>query len=132
MVLNGAGAVPKWKVVDGVERKLQRFITNLVPANSYQEHMAGDDRHLPYLGQMSMLEVEPQQDLLVDSEDLSSCFNLFTLPPQWAGMMTFAKDQKSWVAMNVVPMGWLNSVSLMQTVVRTLVFKESGIPETSD
>ena len=58
-------------------------------------------------------------------------------------MMTFAKqvsskvfggpaDQKSWVAMNVVCMGWLNSVSLMQTVVRTLVFKESGIPETSE
>ena len=64
MVLNGAGAVPKWKMVNGVECKLQRFITNLVPANSYQEHMAGDDKHLPYLGQMSMLEVEPQQDLL--------------------------------------------------------------------
>ena len=85
--------MPKWKVVDGVERRLQRFITNLVPANSYQEHMAGDDQHLPCLGQMSMLEVELHQDLLVDSEDLSSCFNLFTLPPQWAGMMTFASSK---------------------------------------
>lgn len=143
MVLNGAGAVPKFKQVDGREVRLQRFISNLVPSNSYQDHMAGDDRHLPYLGQLAMLEVEPECELLVDSEDLTSCFNLFTLPPQWAGMMTFAKQvpstvfggppgQMSWVGMNVVPMGWINSVSLMQTVVRHLVFVESGIPMSSE
>lgn len=142
LVLNGAGAVPKYKMIDGREVKLQRFISNLVPANSFQDHMAGDARHLPYLGQMAMLEVEPQQDVLIDSEDLTSCFNLFTLPPQWAGLMTFEKQvssevfggppgQLSWVAMNVVPMGWINSVALMQTVLRTLVFKESEIPYDS-
>ena len=143
MVLNGAGAVPKFKQVEGREVRLQRFISILVPSNSYQDHMAGDDRHLPYLGQLSMLELEPGTDLLVDSEDLTSCFNLFTLPPQWAGMMTFAKqvpssvfggspDCLSWVGMNVVPMGWINSVSLMQTVVRHLVFVESEIPLESE
>lgn len=85
MVLNGAGAVPKFKVIDGCEVKLQRFISVLVPSNSYQDHMPGDDRHLPYLGQISMLEVEEGQELLIDSEDLTSCFNLFSLPPEWAG-----------------------------------------------
>eukprot|EP00435_Cladocopium_sp_Y103_P039769 s532_g10.t1 len=105
--------------------------------------MPGDDRHLPYLGQISMLEVEDNEEMLIDSEDLTSCFNLFSLPPQWAGLMTFAKqvpssifggspDQMSWVGMSVVPMGWINSVSLMQTVVRQLVFVESGIPLESE
>ena len=81
MVLNGAGAVPKYKMVEGQETRLQRFISFLVPANTYQDHMAGDDRHLPYLGQLAMLEVEPGQDLLIDNEDLTSCFTLFSLPP---------------------------------------------------
>ena len=143
LVLNGAGAVPKYKCVDGREVRLQRFISVLVPSNTYQDHMAGDDKHLPYLGQLAMVEVEPEQEVLVDSEDLTSCFNLFTLPEEWGGLMTFAKqvpssvfggspDQKSWVAMNVVRMGWINSVSLMQTVVRQLVFVESKIPCSSE
>eukprot|EP00435_Cladocopium_sp_Y103_P023053 s2813_g5.t1 len=143
LILNGAGAVPKFKVIDGVEKRLQRFISILVPSNSYQEHMPGDDRHLPYLGQLSMIELSETQELLIDSEDLTSCFNLFSLPREWSGMMTFSKqvssavfggspDQKSWVGMSVVPMGWINSVSLMQTVVRQLVFVESGIPFSSE
>ena len=143
LVLNGAGAVPKYKCVEGHEVRLQRFISILVPSNTYQDHMAGDDRHLPYLGQLAMVEVEPDQEVLVDSEDLTSCFNLFSLPREWGGLMTFAKqvpasvfggspDEKSWVGMNVVPMGWINSVSLMQTVVRQLVFVESGIPFASE
>ena len=143
MVLNGAGAVPKYKIIGGEEKKLQRFISILVPSNSYQDHMPGDDRHLPYVGQISMLQLEEGENLIVDSEDLTSCFNLFELPPEWGGMMTFSKQvsskvfggpagKMSWVAMKVVPMGWINSVSLMQSVVRTLVFEESDIPVTSE
>ena len=143
LVLNGAGAVPKYKVIGGEEKKLQRFISILVPSNTYQDHMPGDDRHLPYVGQLSMLQLEDGEDLLIDSEDLTSCFNLFELPPSWGGLMTFSKQvsskifggpagEKSWVCMNVVPMGWINSVSLMQSVVRTLVFEESQIPESSE
>eukprot|EP00435_Cladocopium_sp_Y103_P072435 s132_g40.t1 len=95
LVLNGAGAVPKYKVINGQEVKLQRFISILVPSNSYQEHMPGDDRHLPYLGQLSMVELGEGQEILIDSEDLTSCFNLFSLPPEWAGMMTFSKQVSS-------------------------------------
>ena len=80
LVLNGAGAVPKYKKVNGRETRLQRFISVLVPSNSYQDHIEGDDTHWPYLGQLAMVEVEPDQDILVDSEDLASCFNLFSLP----------------------------------------------------
>ena len=146
LILNGAGAVPKMKVIGGHERKLQRFISILAPGSTYQQCIPGDDRRLPYLGQLSMLELESGEVLLCDSEDLTSCFHLSELPKQWGGLMTFAKQvpvvpasvfrrapgEMTWVAMSAVPMGLINSVSLMQTVVRTLVFKEGSIPESSE
>eukprot|EP00435_Cladocopium_sp_Y103_P059381 s905_g21.t1 len=131
------------KMIGGEEKSLQRFISILVPSNTYQAHMVADDAHLPYLGQMAMLEVDEDEEMLVDSEDLVSCFNLFRLPRKWAGFCTFAKkvrssifggppDEMSYVGLRVVPMGWINSVSLMQTVVRRLVFGLSRIPATSE
>eukprot|EP00435_Cladocopium_sp_Y103_P071663 s228_g38.t1 len=142
-ILNGAGAVKKVKVIGGEEKTLQRFISILVPSNTYQAHMVADDAHLPYLGQMAMLEIDTDEEVLIDSEDLVSCFNLFRLPPQWAGYCAFSKQVKSsvfggspsdlsYVGMRVVPMGWINSVSLMQTVVRRLVFGLSRVPESSE
>eukprot|EP00435_Cladocopium_sp_Y103_P066076 s738_g28.t1 len=105
--------------------------------------MVADDAHLPYLGQMSMMEVDVDEQVLIDSEDLVSCFNLFRLPRKWAGMCTFSKkvrasvfggaaDEMAYVGLQVVPMGWINSVSLMQTVVRRLVFGLSRVPESSE
>ena len=105
--------------------------------------MPGDDIHLPYLGQMSMMEIDEDEEVLSDSEDLVSCFNLFRLPPKWGGFTAFNKkvsarvfggpaNEMVYVGMTVVPMGWLNSVALMQTVVRSLVFGMSQVPETSE
>ena len=142
-IVNGAGGVKKLKKIGGEERELQRFISILVPSNSYQKNMPGDDEHLPYLGQMAMLEIDVDEDVLIDSEDLTSCFNLFRVPPKWSSYFAFAKKVSArvfggdpgemvYVGMSVVPMGWINSVSLMQTVVRTLVFSRSKIPEDSE
>ena len=142
-VVNGAGAVKKVKKIGGEERELQRFISILVPSNSYQRNMPGDDDHLPYLGQMAMMEVDIDEDVLIDSEDLTSCFNLFRVPPKWSAYFAFAKkvsarvfgghrDEMVYVGMSVVPMGWINSVALMQTVVRSLVFTRSRVPEDSE
>jgi len=142
-VLNGAGGVRKVKQVGGEEKLLQRFISILVPSNTYQLHMPGHDCHLPYLGQMAMMQVDEDEEVLIDSEDLTSCFNLFRLPDEWLGYSAFAKQvsgavfgraesERAFVGMRVVPMGWINSVALMQTVVRTLVFGMSGIPEASE
>ena len=143
MVLNGAGGVKKVKAVGGVSKTLQRFISILVPSNTYQRHMPGDDVHLPYLGQMSMMEIDEDEEVLIDSEDLTSCFNLFRLPKAWSGMSVFAKrvsarvfggpaTEMTYVGMAVVPMGWINSVALMQTVVRSLVFGLSKVPSDSE
>ena len=142
-IVNGAGGVKKVKKIGGEEKELQRFISILVPSNTYQKNMPGDDDHLPYLGQMAMMEVDIDEDVLIDSEDLTSCFNLFRVPPKWSAYFAFAKKVNAdifggpkgemvYVGMSVVPMGWINSVALMQTVVRTLVFGRSKVPEDSE
>jgi len=82
-VLNGAGGVRKLKKIGGEERQMQRFISNLIPANEYHTLLSGGDRYLPYLGQLTLLEQTEEETYLVDSEDFCSCFNLFTLPDSW-------------------------------------------------
>ena len=141
MVLNGAGAVRKTKVIDGQEVVLQRFISNLIPSNQYQKHILGGDKHLPYLGQLTLLGED--QTFLIDSEDFTSCFNLFTLPEAWSPLMCFAqpvdasrlggqRGELVYPALRVVPMGWISAVSVIQSVVRTLVFEGAEIPESSE
>ena len=142
-VLNGAGGVKKLKTVGGETKVLQRFISNLIPSNMFQEHIAGDDHLLPYLGQLTLLEQDESEIWFVDSEDFTSCFNLFRLPPCWNRYMAFGKvvDAKVfggppgklvYPAMNVLPMGWLSSVSVIQAIVRSLVFTEAGVPVSSE
>lgn len=142
-VFNGAMAVVKVKKIGGEDKQLQRFISNLVPGNSYQSHLPGDDVHLPYLGQMAMMSVHPDEELVVDSEDLTSCFNLFSLPRAWAPYIAFgkpvdgsvfglARGEEVYPAMAVIPMHWLSAVALTQAIVRHLVFDLSGVNPESE
>eukprot|EP00435_Cladocopium_sp_Y103_P019019 s3102_g4.t1 len=142
-VLNGAAAVKKVKRIGGETRCLQRFISNFIPVNAYQRHLAGGDKHLPYLGQLTLLEQDQDEVWVIDSEDFTSCFNLWRLPTAWHSFTCFAKAVDAKIfggvpgkmvfpAMSVVPMGWVNAVSVIQAVVRTLVFSETGIPESSE
>jgi len=142
-VLNGAGGVKKLKLVGGEERTMQRFISNFIPINQYLAHLSGGDQFLPYLGQLTLMGLEDDEALLVDSEDFCSCFNLFTLPASWRGMMCFdlmvdakymggTAGHMVYPAMAVVPMGWINAVTVIQSVVRSLVFQGAQIPESSE
>eukprot|EP00435_Cladocopium_sp_Y103_P069634 s456_g33.t1 len=142
-VVSGAGAVPKMKSVGGETKHLQRFISNLIPANAYQDRLDGDDRLLPYLGQLTLLEQGEQELWLVDAEDFVSCFNLFRLPPCWHRYMAFEKKISAevfggapgkmvYAAMAVLPMGWISSVAVIQTIVRSLVFAEAQVPPSSE
>ena len=74
-----------------------------------------------------------------DGEDLESCFNLFTLPDAWLPYFVFSKivacsafggppGEKTYVAMKAVPMGWTNSVALLQNFLRNLLFKTLEVP----
>eukprot|EP00438_Fugacium_kawagutii_P016268 Skav226631 [mRNA] locus=scaffold2041:555283:567851:+ [translate_table: standard] len=142
-ILNGAAAVKKLKKVGGEVKTMQRFISNFIPSNAYQQHIVGGDKYLPYLGQLTLLEQEEDETWVCDSEDFTSCYSLFTLPSAWWPYMCFGKlvDAKLlggppgkmvYPAMAVVPMGWINAVSIVQSVVRTLVFQEADIPEDTE
>ena len=74
----------------------------------------------------------------VNSEDLESCFNLFYLPDCWKGFFVFSKTVAGtalglpsadpvYVGMRMVPMGWVNSVDLIQNFIRRFVFKTLGV-----
>ena len=61
--------------------------------------MEGDDQHLPYLGQLSVLGLEEHEQFLVDSEDLTSCVNLSGCPASGLGSFAFQKGgwQSFWL-----------------------------------
>ena len=70
-VLNGAMAVAKRKRhEDGTETILQRFITNLIPTNSYLRRLRGDAHSLPRFGRLSLITLQDHEQLEVDSEDM--------------------------------------------------------------
>ena len=134
-VLNGAGAVPKEK--NG--KMLQRFISIFVPLNEVSVKIPGDEGTLPYVGQVLLLNVPREDEVIVDSEDLQSAFNLFEMPPGWRGLFCYEKkvpgtcvglgtDEPTYVALKTVPMGWLSAVGIVQAAIRHLAFKEAGLP----
>ncbi|CAK0789972.1 unnamed protein product, partial [Prorocentrum cordatum] len=120
-VYNGASGVEKIKYKDGVRQELPRFISIFCPINDYLTRITGDDDKLPHVGQVTLLHLEEGEEVLIDSEDFESCFNLFTLPDSGSAM---GLPEKEWVrpALCVVPMGWNSAVAIMQSVVRRLAF----------
>ena len=79
----------------------------------------------------------------MDSEDFVSIFNLVRLPPCWHRYMAFEKQVDArvfggalgtmvYAAMAVLPMGWISSVAVIQSIVRSLVFDSSSIPLSSE
>ena len=137
-VLNGAMGVDKIKEVNGKQINLLRFICILVPINTYLRKLRGDSNLLPFLPQLSLLALEPNELLYIDSEDMLSCFNLFKMPDSWAGFFAFEKpvssavfgkdaNSVSYVYMRAVPMGWLGAVDVMQAMARRLIFKDCGV-----
>ena len=134
-VLNGAGALPKEKG----GQMLQRFISIFVPLNEVSVKISGDEGTLPYVGQVLLLNVPREDEVIVDSEDLQSAFNLFEMPPGWRGLFCYEKrvpgsclgldhDEPTYVALRTVPMGWLSAVGIVQAAIRHLAFKEAGLP----
>ena len=61
----------------------------LVPINSYFRELWGDSDLLPFLPQMSLATLEPNEVLFTNSKDMMSCFHLFKMPDCWAGYFAF-------------------------------------------
>lgn len=134
-ILNGAGAVPKEKH----GKQLQRFISIFCPLNEVSIKVQGDESTLPYVGQVLLLNVLREHEVLIDSEDMESAFNLFLMPEGFRGLFCYEKQvpgtclgldspDPTWVSLRTVPMGWLSAVGIVQAAIRHLAFVEAGLP----
>ena len=143
LLLNGLFGVSKedW-TAEGTE--IYRLIMNLVPLNAICRPMAGDVETLPSWGAMSPFFLQPSENLLVSSEDVKCFFYTMRVPEAWVKFLAFNKavpdealpeglrGQKVYLASRVLPMGFLNSVSLAQHLHRNLVsWSLAGTPVES-
>ena len=130
VVLNGAFAVLKKGTPAPGESRVTRLIMNLIPSNSYQRLMPGDLGTLSSSTNWCNIVLKPHQCLLWSSEDQKGAFYACKLPEPWRRFMTFRwpipgqrlglGDKPIYLAACVIPMGWLNAVSLFQHLHRRL------------
>eukprot|EP00435_Cladocopium_sp_Y103_P035566 s1373_g9.t1 len=59
LIVNGAGAVPKQKG----DKQLQRFISIFCPLNAVSNKISGDEATLPYVGQITLLNVPDEAEV---------------------------------------------------------------------
>ena len=116
MIVSGAMGVDKVKKTDTGPIVLHRFILILCFINTYFRKLRGECRSLPYLGQLGLVLSGPDEQLLVDSEDMESCFNIYTTNPEWPKYFTFNRKVSQgalggdpnkiiWVGLTIIPVG---------------------------
>ncbi len=132
-LLNGLFGVTKDEMANGVE--VYRLIMNLIPLNSICESLAGDVNSLPGWSLMNPFFMQPTEELLISSEDVRCFFYVMRVPDCWVKYLGFNKivpphvlpeslvGREVYLAARVLPMGFLNSVSLAQHVHRNLVLQ---------
>eukprot|EP00438_Fugacium_kawagutii_P023978 Skav204023 [mRNA] locus=scaffold229:88479:92291:+ [translate_table: standard] len=131
-LLNGLFGVTKDEFSsDGTE--IFRLIMNLIPLSGLCRPMTGDIGTLPSWSLMNPLYLQPTEELLISSEDVRCFFYTLSVPPCWYKYLAFNKlvpnevlpdalqGRSVYLASRVLPMGFLNSVSLAQHVHRNLV-----------
>ena len=129
LLLNGLFGVSKQEYHEGFE--IRRLIMNLIPLNAVCKGMDGDVSTLPSWSSMGALQLHPDEDLVVSSEDVKCFFYIFRVPPEWHPFLAFNRVLPSslcgprpgryFMASVVLPMGFKNSVSLAQHVHRYVV-----------
>ena len=123
-VLNGAFAVEKkGKPGDGQVR-VTRLIMNFVPTNSFQKLMMGDLNTLAGSTSWCQLILREDQVLLWCGDDQKGAFYEWELPKAWRPFMAFtwpvpghlvgSDAAMEYVSSRVIPMGWIQAVSLFQ------------------
>ena len=130
-VLNGAFAVEKKGRPGEGQVRVTRLIMNFVPTNSFQKLMIGDLNTLAGSTSWCQLLLNPNQVLLWSGDDQKGAFYAWELPKAWRPYMAFAwpvpghlvgSNDKAmeYVASRVIPMGWIQAVSLFQHLHRQL------------
>ena len=137
-VLNGLFGVTKHAVLeDG--RPVLRLIMNLTGSNSTQHQLEGGCMGLPNITSWQSLVICPGEEVKIHQSDMSSAFYLFRLPAQWKPYLAFnvlaqGEDIGGQVGVcyalccSVIPMGWLNSVGIMQEASENLLLHQGLCP----
>lgn len=120
---------------------IHRLIMDLRPANLVCRAIDGDVSTLPTWATMSPLQLMPSEDLVISSEDVR-CF--FYLPGLQGMVIVFRlqqtpiprdmwpdEDGPYFLASQVLPMGFKNSVSLAQHVHRVMVRRAGSALDSS-
>ena len=141
-LLNGLFGVTKDEWVDDVE--VYRLIMNLTPFNAIAEEVRGDVDTLPMWSLMNPYVIQPEETLIISSEDVRCFFYTMAVPPPWYKFLAFNRrvpdcclppeqqGQEVYLASKVLPMGFSNSVGLAQHVHRNLaLWSGSGSDEVS-
>ena len=89
-LLNGLFGVSKedW-TPDGTE--ICRLIMNLVPLNNICQPLGGDIDTLPSWSMMSPFFLQPNENLLISSEDVKCFFYTMAVPDCWVKFLAFNK-----------------------------------------
>jgi len=150
-LLNGIFGVGKKKWITSPETgqtvEVLRLIVNMVPSNELQVPMTADTGTLPHFGQWKGLELLPDEILIWSSEDINCAFYVFKIPPAWLPWFALGwpisgrklgldTDELRYLALRVIPMGWLSAVGICQKLLRTLVMREqpggAGLPTSAE
>ena len=133
-VLNGAFTVLKKGKVQGGEKRVTRLIMNFVPTNSFQRLMAGDLDTLCSSSAWTQLVLRNDEVLLWSGDDQRGAFYAWALPATWRPFMAFrwpvpgevvgSTSPWEYVASRVIPMGWIQAVSLFQHLHRQVGMAE--------
>ena len=138
-VLNGLFGVEKSGTLENGKAPL-RLIMNLVPSNSVMKSYQGAVKNLPQITSWMSIVVEDNQEIRVWQSDMSNAFYLFALPAVWSPLLAFniirtgeqlnLDGGKYALACAVLPMGWSNSVSLMQEASENILLKGHLNPQS--
>ena len=134
-VLNGAFAVEKKGQPGEGQVRVTRLIMNFVPANSFQKLMQGDLNTLASSTSWTQFVLGTNEVLLWSGDDQRGAFYAWELPTAWRPFMAFAwpvpghlvggaLGSMEYVASRVIPMGWIQAVSLFQHLHRSLGMSE--------
>ena len=130
-VLGGLFGVPKGEQTSaGVD--ILRLIMDLRPTNECFLSLNGDLCTLPVLSQMFQFELQPHEGVVISSEDIRAMFYIIGLHESWKSFLGFGKrlpsklipegEKGDWILYSkVLPMGFINSVSIAQHLHRRIV-----------
>ena len=119
--------------------RLVSFNLYFLPGEPFFWSLGGDALHLSHHHQLSLVLLDEDEILTVDSQDMQSCFNFSKMPACWSGFFAFDKEsirvglrahvlRYGVCCIRAVPMAWIGAVVVMLCMASRFVFGLSGSP----